>query len=177
MHQDLLQLQIYQTFSITKNRSPKIMTFWNHLNWCLRAHWPKIAHFSGILLSHIFPLNRNDTSNLEPKANPFKTILIWEEMLQAGRPSTTCDIAQSGPFKKREKKWMNKRIKRKIDCHVMHLKNSTESKQKSRKSNSKNVLKKLHKNKSFVSCKELLFSLGNYVWDEKWPSFIILSMI
>ena len=38
---------------------------------------------------------------------------------------------------KGEKKWMNKRTKRKIDCHVMHLKNSTESKQKSRKPNSK----------------------------------------
>ena len=37
--------------------------------------------------------------------------------------------------------------------------------------------KKLHKHKSFVSCKELLFSLGNYVWDEKWPYFIILSLI
>ena len=33
MHQDLLQLQTCQTFSITKNRSPKIVTFWNHLNW------------------------------------------------------------------------------------------------------------------------------------------------
>ena len=32
----------------------------------------KLPIFSGILLSHIFPLNRNDTSNLEPKANPFK---------------------------------------------------------------------------------------------------------
>ena len=31
-------------------------------------------------------------------------------------------------------------------------------------------------NHSF-SCKDSLFSLGNYVWDEKWPSFIIPSLI
>ena len=39
------------------------------------------------------------------------------------------------------------------------------------------MMKKLHKHKSLFSYKELLFSLGNYVWDEKRPSFIIPSLI
>ena len=50
-------------------------------------------------------------------------------MLQAGRPSTTCDVAQSGPLKKREKKKEKK--KKKNDCHIMHLRNLIESKQES----------------------------------------------
>ena len=41
----------------------------------------------------------------------------------------------------------------------------------------KKMTRKLHKHKSFFSCKELLFSLDNYVWDEKWPSFITPSLI
>ena len=178
MHQDLLQLQTFQTFSITKNTSPKIMTLWNHLNWCLKAHWPKITHFSGILLSHIFPLDRNDTSNLEPKVNPFKTILIWEKMLQAGRPSTTCDVAQSRPFKKkRKKKRMNKRKRKLIvmSC-TWKIRLSLNENQESRK-NVEKMMKKLHKHKSFFSCKESLFSLVNYVSYEKWSFFIILSLI
>ena len=36
---------------------------------------------------------------------------------------------------------------------------------------------KLHKHKSLFSCKESLFSSGDYVWDEKWPFFIIPSLI
>ena len=40
-----------------------------------------------------------------------------------------------------------------------------------------NGKKKLHEHKSFFSYKESLFSLGNYVWDEKWPSFIIPPLI
>ena len=41
----------------------------------------------------------------------------------------------------------------------------------------KNVLKNDEKTEIFFSCKDSLFSLGNYVWDEKWPSFNILSLI
>ena len=44
--------------------------------------------------------------------------------------------------------------------------------QESRK-NIEKMTKKLQKHKSFFSSKESLFSLGNYVWDEKWSSFII----
>ena len=59
----------------------------------------------------------------------------------------------------------------------MHLKNLIKSKRESRKKNVEKMMKKLHKHKSFFSYKELLFNLGNYVWDEKWPSFITLSLI
>ena len=57
---------------------------------------------------------------------------------------------------------MNKR-KRKIDCRVMHLKNLTKSKQKSRKSNSK-MLKKIAQTQSvFFPTRDFLLSSGDYV--------------
>ena len=43
------------------------------------------------------------------------------------------------------------------------------------KTNSKSV--ELHEYNMFFSYKKLLFGLGNYVWNEKWPSFIIPSLI
>ena len=114
-------------FQWPKNASPKTAMLWNHLDWCLMACWPEIAYFSGILLSHIFPLDINDTSNHEPKASPFKMVIIWEEILQAGSPSIVCVVPEVD--KPREKKNKNKR---KIDCHVMHLKDSIKSKRESR---------------------------------------------
>ena len=54
-----------------------------------------------------------------------------------------CIIARSKKVvgtKKRTKHKKNK--KEKFDCHIMHLRNSIESKRKSRKPNSKNVGKK-----------------------------------
>ena len=48
----------------------------------------------------------------------------------------------------------------------MHSKNLIESKQKSRKPNSKKEIVK-QKTAIFFSYKDSLFSLGNYVWDEK----------
>ena len=156
---------------MAKSTSLKIVILWNHLDWCLETHWPEITHFSGILLSHIFPLDRNDMSSLEPKANPFKTILIWEEMLRVGSPSMICVVARSRQTIRMKKK----ERKKKIDCHVMHLKNSIKSKRKSRKPNSKKFKKM--KNCYLFPRQELLFSLGNYVWDEKWSSFIIPSLI
>ena len=68
-----------------------------------------------------------------------------------------------------------KKNKRKNDCHVMHLKNSIKPKWESRMS--KKMMKNRINTNHFPFCKELLFSLGNYVWDEKWPSFIIPSLI
>ena len=40
-------------------------------------------------------MDRNDTSNLEPKANPSKTIPTLEMMLQLGRPSMAYVVARS----------------------------------------------------------------------------------
>ena len=36
------------------------------------------------------------------------------------------------------------------------------------------MMKNCKNTNHFFSCKELLFNLGNCVWNEKWPSFIIL---
>ena len=76
-------------------------------------------------------------------------------MLQSERSSMTCVVAWSRQTMRMKKE------KRKIDCHVMHLKNSIKSKQESRKQKND---EKLHTHESFFSsCKESLFSLGNYV--------------
>ena len=146
---NLLQLQTCQTFSMSKNTSPKIVILRNHLYWCLGAHWSKIAHFSktlwtitpfltninGTLLSHTLSLNRNDVNNPWTKRRPlFKTILTWEVVLQSGRPSMAYVVARSRRIMRTKK--MNKK-KNWLSCHVMHLKNSIESKRKSRKPNSK----------------------------------------
>ena len=138
-------------------QNPKIVILWNHLDWCLKAHWPKIAHFSRILLSPIFFWTEviRATSNQKPTLS--KQILTWEEMLQLGRPSMACIVALSRRIvKKKEKK-----KKRNIDCHVMHLKNLIKSKRESKRKKCWENDEKLHKPKSFFSCKELLFSLGN----------------
>ena len=41
----------------------------------------------------ILSLDRTGINNLGPKGHPFKTILIWEEILQPGRPCLSCIIA------------------------------------------------------------------------------------
>ena len=64
-------------------------------------------------------ININDTSNLEPKANPFKTILTWEEMLQAGKPSTTCNVVQSRLFKKKRKNERKKQKKNWLSYYAL----------------------------------------------------------
>ena len=57
----------------------------------------------------------------------------------------------------------------------MHLKNSIKPKWESRMPEKND--EKSHKRKSFSFYKESLFSLDNYIWYEKWSSFIILSLI
>ena len=61
-----------------------------------------------------------EISNQKPTLS--KQILTWEEMLQLGRPSMACIVALSRQIVKKMKK---KKNKRKINCHVMHLKNSS----------------------------------------------------
>ena len=73
MHQDLLQLQACQNLSDNpKTQVPKIMIFWDHLDWCLGACWPKLPisreHFWAITLS----LDRNDINNFGPKGQSFQ---------------------------------------------------------------------------------------------------------
>ena len=83
--------------------------------------------FGNTFWAIILSLDRNDTNNLGPKGHPFKTILIWEGRLQVGGPCMACIIAQSRQIVRMKKRKKNN--KRKIDCHVMHLKNSIKSKQ------------------------------------------------
>ena len=55
-----------------KKQVSKIMIFWDHLDWCLGACWPKLLisreHFWATILS----LDRNDINNLGPKCHPFQ---------------------------------------------------------------------------------------------------------
>ena len=79
MHQDLLQFQTCQTFSMSKTKSQDRDTLKSYLIDALGhvdQNYPFLEkHFWAIILFWI------EMINLEPKANPFKTILIWEEML------------------------------------------------------------------------------------------------
>ena len=171
MHQDSLQFQTCQTFSMSKTKSKDRDT--------LKSPWlmpwgtlTKIAHFSEILLSHdsLF-VDRNDINNFGPKGQSFKTILTWEEMLQLERPSMAYIVARSRQIVK-------KRTKEKlivISC-TWKIRLSLNENREAKK-NVEKMMKKMHKHKLFFSCKELLFSLGNYIWGEKWPSFIILPLI
>ena len=100
------------------------------------------------------------------KANLPKQSSHWEKMLQLGRPFMACIGAKSRQIVRMKKS-------EKIDCYVMHLKNLIKSKRESRKNVDK-MMKNCKNTNHFSSCKELLFSLGDCVWNEKWPSFIIL---
>ena len=134
MHQDLLQFPTCQTFSMTKNTGPRIMTFWSHLNWCLRHIDQKLPisqeHFWTIffLLTEMIWATSNQKPTLSKRSSYEKRCFKLEGHL---RHVTLPRVDHS---KKEGKKRMNKR--KKNDCHVMHLKNSIKSKRKSRKSNS-----------------------------------------
>ena len=125
----------------------------------------------------IFSLDRNDINNFGPKSQSFKTILTWEEMLQSERSSMICIVSRSRQTMRTRKS--KKRTKEKLIVMSCTWKIWVESKWKSRIK--KKMLKKWWKNckntNHSFSCKDLLFSLGNYIWNEKWPSFTILSLM
>ena len=77
---------------------------------------------------------------------------------------------------KAEKKTKNKKQKREIWLSYHALEKFDRVQTKFKVKFKKCWKKRLHKHHSFFSYKELLFSLGNYVWDEKWPFFIIPSL-
>ena len=164
MHQDLLQLQACQNpFDDQKHKSqghdtlkPSLIDALGHVD----QNYPFLENSWAIFLS----LDRNDINNFGPKGHLSKTIPIlrsdapiWKALYGMCR----CPEQMSH--------------KKKIDCHVMHLKNSIKPKWESRMSEKND--EKSHKRKSFSFYKESLFSLDNYVWYEKWSSFIILSLI
>ena len=126
MHQDLLQLQACQDSSDDpKTQVSKIMIFWDHLDWCLGARWPKLPislkYFWAIILS----LDRNDINNFGPKGQSFQNKSSHEKRcfnLEGHLWHTSLPGV--------DKSWKKKN--KKIDCHVMHLKNSIKSKRKSK---------------------------------------------
>ena len=104
----------------------------------------KNCPFFGNTFEPHLSLDRGDTNNLKPKAKPFLNKSSHEKRCfnleghlgYALLPK----VDKSWEWKKKKK-----HNKRKIDCHVMHLKKkSIESKRKSRKP--KNVLRKQWKN-------------------------------
>ena len=130
----------------------------------------KINHFPGILLSHNPLLDKNDINNFGPKDHLSKTIPILRSDAPIWKAFYgTCRC----PEQMSQKKW--KRIKEKMivmSCTWKFWLSLNENQECQKKGD-----KKSHKHKSFPSCKESPFSLGNYAWDEKWPSFIIPSLI
>ena len=173
MHQDLLQLQACQKpFSLTKHKSqdydiPKFSLI-DARGKMIEKLPISQEHFWAIILS----LDKNDINNFGPKGQPFKTILTWEETLQLGRPSMAYIIARSRQIVKKRTK--EKLIVMSCTWKIRLILNKN---QESEKEMLKKMMEKLHKYKSFFSCKELLFSLGNCVWNEKWPSFTIPSLM
>ena len=183
MHQDLLQLQACQ--NPLDDQKYKSLRLWyyeitlidvsGHVDPKLSISWER---FWAI----IFSLDRNDINNFGPKGQPFKTILTWEEMLQSERSSMICIVARSRQTmrtikRKSKKKKTKTKEKEKLivmSCHALEKFDWVQTKIK--KAKLKKNWKKW-KTAIFFSYKELLFSSGNYVWDEKLPSFIILSLI
>ena len=115
----------------------------------------------------IFFLDKNDINNFGPKGQPFKTIITWEEMLQSERSSMLYVVAQSRQTMRTRKRKRNKKIKEKLIVMSCTWKIRL-SLNKNQEAKFKKNLKKM-KNCNLFPLRELLFSLGNYVWDEKWP--------
>ena len=92
------------------------------------------------------PLNQKTTF---PRAIPTRKMV-----LQSERSSMACVVARSRRIMrtKEEKNWLS--------CHALWKFDWVQT--------------KIKKAKKKFSCKDSLFNLGNYVWDEKWQSFIIL---
>ena len=132
--------------------------------------------FSGTLLSHNPLSGQKWYKQLWTKSHLSKTIPIprsdapiWKVLYGTCRCPEQMSHKKKNNKKKQKKKWIVMPCTWKIR---LSLNENQECKKKCKKNDEKS-----HKHKSFFSRKESLFSLGNYVWDEKWPSFIILSLI
>ena len=134
----------------------------------------KITHFSGILLSHIPLFGQKWYKQLRTKRPSFQNYphtekwcfnlkgLLWHVSLPGANES-----------KKNEKRTKEKMIVTSCTWKIWLSLNKNQEAKKCWE----NDEKELYKHKSFFSYKELLFSLGNYIWDEKWPSFTIPSLM
>ena len=180
MHQDLLTVSNLPNLFHEQNKVPKIVIFWNHLDWCLGACWPKLPISLKYFWAMILSLNRNDLNNFGPKSQPFQNnpyirrdASTWKVIYGMHRcpERTNCE----------QKKVKKKKQKRKEKMIVMSctwkIRSGLNKNQESKKKCWKKWWKLDTHESLFSSCKESLFSLGDYVWDEKWPSFITPSLI
>ena len=140
MHQDLLQFQACQNpFDDQKHKSLRSWYFEITLINALGHVNQKSPISRERFWAIIFFLDRNNIYNFGPKGQLCKTSLTWEEMLQSERSSMVCIVARSRQTMRMKKKTATKR---KNECHVMHLKNSTKSKRESWKPNSRKNVEK-----------------------------------
>ena len=110
MHQDLLQFQTCQTPWWPKTQVPKSRCFeitlidvLGHINW-------KLPIFRKHFWAIIFLLTVMAWTTFEPKANPFKMVLIGEEMLQLRRPSMACIVTRIRQIVKKKERTKEKLI-------------------------------------------------------------------
>ena len=163
MHQDLLQLQTCLTFSRTKNTSPQDHDILrDHLDWWLGARWPKLPISLKYFWAIVFFLDRNDANNFGPKRRTLSKRSSYEKRcfkLEVNLWYASLLGADESWAKKKKlivmlctwKIWLNE--------------------------NQEKMLKNCKNTNHFFSYKELFVSLGNCVWNEKWSSFIIPSLI
>ena len=111
-------------------------------------------------------------TTLEPKDDPFSKQFSYEEWcfnLEGHLwHASLSEVDES--WERKKKKQKEKLIV--MSCHALEKFDWVQTKIK--KAKFKKCDEKLQ---SFFSYKDSLFSLGNYVWDNKRPSFIILSLI
>ena len=178
MHQDLLQLQTCQCkpakpFQWAK-QNPRswyteiiLTNASRHVDW----KWPiPRKHLWAITLS----VDRNDINNLGPKSQPSKTILTLKR--DASTWKAIYGMHRCPDQTNRENK--NKKTKEKlivVSC-TWKFELSLNENQESQKNVEKMMKNCKNTNHSFF-CKGLLLSLGNCVWNEKWPSFTIPSLM
>ena len=171
MHQDLLQLQARQnSLNDQKRKSPDRDTSKSSLIDVLGHVDQKLPIFRKSFEPYPFfgqkwckqPLNQKPT--LSKQSSHEKRYFKLEGYL---RHATLPRVDNSRKRKTEQKKnWLL--------CHTLEKFDWVKTKIKKLKFKKK--MKKT-KNCNLFPLQELFFSLGNYIWDQKWPSFIIPSLI
>ena len=101
-------------------QNPKIVIFWNHLDWCLGACWPKLSIFREHFLSHNPFFGQNWYEQPWTKSQPFSKQFShkkWCFNLEGHRWHALLPEINR-PWER--KKWTKKKEN---DCHIMHLEN------------------------------------------------------
>ena len=133
----------------------------------------KIAHFSEILLSHNPLFGQKWSKQLWTKRPTFQNNPHMRRDASTWRAIYDMRCCPKKTNHENEKK-KKQRKKEKLIVMSCTWKIRLSLNKNQEEKNVEKIMKKLQIHKSFFSCKELLFSLGDCVWNEKWPSFIIL---